>query len=171
MREVAGRLYFGVDRFEALTFYVHANLADLASSGKSYFMPVILRGRYDATPVLLAYAQCEGHWLLMKKVVVLVGERRYEAVCADEKPSYDYERGNGGRFSETGVFATEGALAWAIACAPNSVSVQVRLSGWSEDKDFTLDEASRQAWRDMVYYCYHYDFRDQAVEATRVFQK
>jgi hypothetical protein len=171
MREVAGRLYLTVDQFEARTYYVHTNLADLASSGKSYFMPTILCGRYDAIPVLFAYAQCKGHWLLMKKAVVLVGERRYEAVCADEKPTYDYERGSGGKFSETGVFATEDDLVWAIASAPKGDSVYVRLSGWSEDRDFTLDAASRQAWRDMVYYCYHYDFRDQGVEATRVFQK
>lgn len=169
VRATEERIAVNVDAFKARKFY-ETTLVDDIQVASDVFYPYISCGTETGDRVLFGYLRTKSSdWLMLKGVVVLVGEKRY-TYYPDPLSALSME-GSDCTSSYSGVTCTE----WfhlpakkgeelfnifaAIADAPDSVSVKVRADGSDGDSDWELSADERQAWRDIVFYYLNFSLR------------
>ena len=157
VRATEERIAVNVDAFKARKFY-ETTLVDDIQVASDVFYPYISCGTETGDRVLFGYLRTKSSdWLMLKGVVVLVGEKRY-TYYPDPLSALSME-GSDCTSSYSGVTCTEWFHLPAIADAPDSVSVKVRADGSDGDSDWELSADERQAWRDIVFYYLNFSLR------------
>jgi hypothetical protein len=169
VRAAEERITVNVDEFKARKFYETTLVNDIGAAS-DVFYPYISCSVEDGERVLFGYIRTKSSdWLMLKGMVVLVGEKRY-TYYPDPLVALSM-RGSDCASSYYGITCAEwfhlparrddelSKIFAAIAGAPDSVPVKVRADGSDGNADWELTKDERQAWKDIVFYYLNFSLR------------